>query len=399
MRATSIFISFLVLSLAIPGDVLACSSFTLKADDVLICGRNVDGPEPMTGIVAVNNRGVHKSGRSMQWLFCGDEPACAETGAGFGLWSVDAGHPPMSWVSKYGSITFNYQGLEFPDGGMNEAGLVFQEMTMLKTEYPSDDAKAGIFMVLWIQYIIDTCATVDEVITSARSVAIDGWSWHFFAADAAGNSAVIEFLDGKAVIHTGEALPHAVLCNSTYTDELGLLDEYEGFGGTTPLDTEKQEIDGRFAKGVTLLGRYSATTQVSPMAYAWGILDAMSPGFTQSAQVYDVTNRRIEFRTSLATKIKSISFSDFDFGCDRPAMVLDLNTDLEGDVSAKLEAYTVVNNSRTVSENFLKFSRHPEFMGFEAATGVSLESIVARFIEHPGTTSCEVVENTQVSEE
>ena len=399
MRAAPIFISFLVLCLAIPGEVLACSSFTFKADDVLICGRNADGPDPMTGLVAVNKRGVRKHGQSLRWLFCGGDEMCAKTGADFGLWRMDAGHPPMSWVSKYGSITINYEGLEFPDGGMNEAGLVFQEMTLIDTEYPSDDSKAAIFMVLWIQYILDTCATVDEVITSARSVAIDGWSWHFFAADAAGNSAVIEFLEGEAVIHTGEALPYAVLCNSTYTDELGLLDEYEGFGGTTQLDLEKQERDGRFARGATLLGRYSATTEVPATAYAWGILDAMSPGFTQSAQVYDVTNRRIEFRTSLATKIKSVSFDDFDFGCDTPAMVLDLNADLEGDVGGKLEPYTVVNNSRTVSENFLQFSRHPEFMAFAAATGVSLESIVARFIEHPGTTSCEVLENASPSEE
>jgi choloylglycine hydrolase len=30
----------------------------------------------------------------------------------------------ISWISKYGSITFNQYGREFPTGGMNEKGLV-----------------------------------------------------------------------------------------------------------------------------------------------------------------------------------------------------------------------------------------------------------------------------------
>ena len=33
---------------------------------------------------------------------------------------------PASWVSKYGSVTFNQYGRELPTGGMNEAGLVVE---------------------------------------------------------------------------------------------------------------------------------------------------------------------------------------------------------------------------------------------------------------------------------
>ena len=371
--------AIMVLSLAVVPEAITCSSFTLKDEGVLIVGRNADGPNPMLGVVAVNKRGVRKQGQSSQWLHAGEK----------------AEHPPASWISKYGSVTFNYGGLEFPDGGMNEAGLVFQEMTLLETSYPTADSKAKLFMILWIQQILDTCATVDEVVENARRAVLDGWNWHFYAADAAGNSAVIEFLDGKPVILTGEALPYTVLCNSTYADELGGLAQYEGFGGTTPLSFQKQGIEHRFAKGATLLGRYAPSKGVSPMAYAWRILDSMSPGFTQSAQVYDISNRVIEFRTSLAPKIRSVRLDAFDFGCDTPAMIFDLNADLEGDISTKLEAYTVVGNSRAVSENLLGFSEHPDFIVFMETNGVRLESIVARYIEYPGTTSCEMVETAE----
>jgi hypothetical protein len=37
-------------------------------------------------------------------------------------------HPRISWISKYGSITLNQFGKEFPLGGMNEAGLAIEEL-------------------------------------------------------------------------------------------------------------------------------------------------------------------------------------------------------------------------------------------------------------------------------
>ena len=365
-----------VLSMILRPGAEACSSFTLRDDGVLIAGRNLDAPGPLPGLVVVNKRGVKKTGQSFDWLYGGERSP----------------HPPLTWVSKYGSITFNYSGLEFPDGGMNEAGLVFQEMTLIESKYPADDSRAAIFMVQWIQYILDTCATVEEVVQSAHIAVLDGWNWHFYAVDSSGSSAAVEFLDGEVVVHTGEALRHPVLANSPYTQELKLLEEFEGFGGTTPIDADRQEIDGRFAKGASLLERYSTAAEIPPMKYAWKTLDAMSPGTTQSAQVYDITHRRIEFRSSRAPTIRSVSLDAFDLGCDSPAMVLDLDLDLEGDVSGRFEPYTVVNNSRLASENLLLFSEHPELQAFLEGTGVRLESIVARFVEYPGTTSCEVAE-------
>ena len=36
----------------------------------------------------------------------------------------------LQWVSRFGSLTFNQFGFEFPNGGINEAGLVIEHMMM-----------------------------------------------------------------------------------------------------------------------------------------------------------------------------------------------------------------------------------------------------------------------------
>ena len=56
------------------------------------------------------------------------------------------GDKPTSWTSKFGSVTFNQYGREFPNGGINEAGLTVEVMILGDTKYPA----AG-FSVAWNQ--------------------------------------------------------------------------------------------------------------------------------------------------------------------------------------------------------------------------------------------------------
>jgi Penicillin V acylase and related amidases len=46
---------------------------------------------------------------------------------------------PIEWISKYGSITFNQSGREFPHGGINEKGLVIEQMWLDEAAYPEMD--------------------------------------------------------------------------------------------------------------------------------------------------------------------------------------------------------------------------------------------------------------------
>src|SRR4030095_10240864 len=104
----------------------ACTTFCINKDGQIIFGRNYDWITG-AGIVSTNLRGLFKT--SMQ--------------------NNDGG--TISWVSKFGSITFNQYGKEFPTGGMNEQGLVVELMWLDGTRYPKKDERPSVGVLQWIQ--------------------------------------------------------------------------------------------------------------------------------------------------------------------------------------------------------------------------------------------------------
>ena len=250
--------------------------------------------------MVINNRGIQKESRSWNELAYGQEVP----------------NPHITWVSKYGSITFNTFCRDFADGGMNEVGMFIQEMSLVENKYPEDDAKPRFFMMLWMQYVLDSFESVDQVVASAREVVIDGWNWHFLTADAAGNTAAIEFIDGNPVLTYGEATPITVLCNETYATEMDLLKTYQGFGGDTPVvlkdagvtpNPEAPPVDDRFVNAATLI-TMSGDSPLSPLDYGMKILDEMAWDGTQWSYVCDLTNKKVRYWTKDSPEVKKLSF-------------------------------------------------------------------------------------------
>jgi choloylglycine hydrolase len=296
----------------------------------------------------------------------------------------------VSWVSEYASVTLNGGGAEFPEGGMNEVGLVFEEMTLSATRYPVSEDRATFFMQVWIQYVLDTCATVAEVVASARNVSIDGWSWHFMAIDATGASAVIEFIDGEPVIRTGDSLPFPLLCNTAYSQELENLSEYEGFGGTKKVPDRASWTpdmgDTRFSEGVVLLKGYDPAGTLSPVDYAFSMADSMtSPKSSLVQKVYDLKQRRMYFRTRLARDVRWVDLNSFDLGCDSPRMVLSAHEDLDGGVNAAFKPYTDETGRAVLAKFFETFAEDLKNLLGE---GTTLGEAIDRQIDHPKTTHC-----------
>jgi penicillin V acylase-like amidase (Ntn superfamily) len=108
-----------------------CQTFLLKEGSTLIAGHNLGMPMHIPGVIVINKRGVFKKGKSWHEILAGKPTS----------------NPLVTWVSKYGSITFNPFCRDFPDGGMNEAGLYIEEMTLDGTRFPEDHSKPLIFMV------------------------------------------------------------------------------------------------------------------------------------------------------------------------------------------------------------------------------------------------------------
>lgn len=320
----------------------SCSTFFLSTVEDKVVGHNLDDYIEVPGLVIANLRNVAKENINWQDL------------KGF----RSRLRPRVQWVSKYGSITCNTFGKEFPDGGLNEAGLYIGEMTLLGTRYPTGQGLPKIYHNQWMQYILDNFETVEQVLASLSKVVIEGHcQWHFFAADKHGQASVIEFLNGEAIIHTGDQLPVKVLCNAAYAQEIAHLPEYQGFGGTKPVDRDNnQENDERFPQAAFMLQQYE--TQISTrqanlptaVAKAFAILAKLDCGNNKWSIIFDINQMRVYFHTYRVREIKHADFSSFDLSGKAPAMILDIHQPGSGDVSGQFRAYSAAANRAAIHD-------------------------------------------------
>jgi penicillin V acylase-like amidase (Ntn superfamily) len=309
-------------------DTLACTTFVLKTPKGTYFGRNYDFMIG-DGMLVTNKRGIAKR-------------AALD----------DAVDRPAEWISRHGSLTFNQFGREFPQGGMNEAGLVVELMWLDGTRYPAKDTRPALNELGWIQYMLDTCATVDDVLAQAESVRIAGSvPIHFLVADKSGAAATIEFLDGKLVSHRGDALPSPVLANDSYMSSIDYVKRYRGFGGTEPPRSGPASLD-RFCRAASRVAAYS-TSSGAPVDYAFGILaDVAQDDYTRWSIVYDTANLEIHFRTRENRATRTVAFRAFDLSCATPTRVHDLASKDTGDVSAKFVDYTRTANRALIGRSF-----------------------------------------------
>jgi len=250
----------------------------------------------------------------------------------------------IGWVSKYGSITFNQYGKEFPTGGMNEKGLVVELMWLDETKYPAADNRPAIGVLQWIQYQLDNCITIDEIIETDKKLRVSPTGTtplHYLVADANGKVATIEFLNGKMVVHKGSDLSFPVLTNNTYDESVKSVKNSSSNGNNS------LERFGQTCKMIQQLNTNNTAKQLAD--YAFNILEDVAQGdFTKWSIVYDITNKTIQFKTNRFKQIKTISFSDFDFNCSATAKVWDMNQKASGSVNNLFQNFNNDINKRIV---------------------------------------------------
>jgi penicillin V acylase-like amidase (Ntn superfamily) len=320
------FVLFTLLIAALPlNQAFACTTFCLKNKGEVLFGKNYDWMIG-DGLVFVNKRGVAKT--------AGSEG------------SVD----PARWISKYGSVTFNQYGRENPSGGINEAGLVIELMWLDDTQYPKADARPTLGTLEWIQYQLDTSATVDEVIKNADKVRIASEvKLHYLVNDRAGNTATIEFLNGKLLAHSGETLPVSALTNDTYAKSLN-------YSKTTAVEKARtgRSLD-RFVRAAQKTAAFDKQEKSGTEAvnYAFEILSNVAQeGSTQWSIVYDQKRGRIYFRTLQSPQIKMIDAKSLDYACGTAVKILDINSKQSGEVTASFAEYTRQANRDLIERSF-----------------------------------------------
>ena len=321
-RAVSLLIAACVLAGAsVSKNVLACSTFMLAKGPHLVFGHNLnENGIDVPGMVFVNKRGVFKTGRTWSEII-----------------NKDRSNPSaFTWISRYGSVTFNAFGRDFPDGGVNESGLYIWEMNE-DADFPKNMNLPKLNQMHWMQYNLDIHSSIDQVIESAYGIEIDGWTWHFFVADSRGKSATIAFVDGDVVVHRDERMPVPALFNEPYDRELELLRYFEGFGGSYPVELDNMNTP-RFAKAAVMLRDFNPDED--PVEYGFLILKNLTVAETPKWSVLiDLPSQTVYFKTRLNAEIKRFSMNELDFSNLTPAQILNMDISSGGDVRTQFHSY------------------------------------------------------------
>jgi choloylglycine hydrolase len=291
-------------------------------------------------------------GRNYDWI-TGNGMICSNQKGLFKTSAATKDGSPVSWTSLYGSITFNQYGKEFPTGGMNEKGLVVELMWLDATKYPTADNRAALGTLQWIQYQLDNCSTVDELVATdsmIRIASVGTVPLHYLVADATGKAATIEFLNGKMVVHCGNDLPFPVLTNSAY--ETSLRQSGVTSHSISSNSFQDNSIE-RFAKACNLVKEFQADNNQPIVDYSFSILNEVAQGsHTKWSIVYDISNKKIHFKTNGFSEIKYVSFSGFDFTCKTTSKYLDMNQHVTGDINPLFKSFTPEMNRKMVERSF-----------------------------------------------
>ena len=296
-----------------------CSAVVLINRGQAIYGGNYDMLGDDDGMLYIHKRGVVKTGTS-----------ASKTGV------------VARWTSRYASVAFSLVGLQHAWAGMNERGLAFSTMRLEATGNQPPDERPSVDW-MWPQYILDTCETVEDVIASDASVR--NWTVdHFLFTDRTGGVAIIEFLDGEMVAHSGGELCTTALTNTTYSYACEIWESMRSGGDYSGLDNSLL----RFCNIADRVSAFEGGTTAEAVDFAFETLSESYPPHlrrhTRWSIVFDTLNLRAYYRTFLEPEIRWVDLAAFDPRCGRPVMMLGINEVVSGDATRAFWEYDPERN-------------------------------------------------------
>jgi penicillin V acylase-like amidase (Ntn superfamily) len=263
---------------------------------------------------------------------------------------------PLTWTTKYGSLVTTIYGVATVDG-FNERGLAAHMLYLTATDFGHrDPSKPGVHAGLWAQYLLDNAATVKEALALLNNVQLVMAEArgakaivHLAIEDASGDSAIIEYIGGKQVVHHGHEFK--ILTNDPiYDEQLALLKkkDFSKLSSDTPLPGNVKATD-RFQRAAFYLAilpkpktAHEAVVDIlaitrnvsvpfcAPYYKGFGIYS------TEYRTVTDLTSKRYFFELTTSPNMFWADLTKFRLAPGSPVMVLDPdNIALSGNVSCK----------------------------------------------------------------
>jgi penicillin V acylase-like amidase (Ntn superfamily) len=257
----------------------------------------------------------------------------------------------LHWTAKYGSIAATAYETAITTDGMNEKGLATHILSLPGSDYGKRDEKLpGLSVLLWAQFYLDNFQSVEEAVrfteTSAFQLlpALDSHTNHYIdlhlaLEDASGDSAIIEYTNGKPTIY--HSREYSVLTNSpSYERQLLNLKNYQGFGGDKPLPGTTDSMD-RFVRAAYYTARLPMPAS-TPEAVAGMMSVIQNTGQPYNTHIHsiwrivsDLTHQVYYFNALSHFNTIWVRLDEFKLLPGQPVMKLDLvhNQDRVGNVS------------------------------------------------------------------
>lgn len=290
-----------------------------------------------TRVVYLGPEGNVITARSMDW----------KVDVGTNLWIFPrgmtrdgAGGPnSIRWTSKYGSVIASGYDISTTDG-VNEAGLMANLLWLVESDYPKPDGgKPPLAISLWAQYALDNYATVAEAVSALEkepyTIVTDKVpgedrlaTLHLSLSDKTGDSAIIEYIDGRQVIHHGRE--YQVMTNSpTFEKQLALESYWREIGGTVMLPGTNRSAD-RFARAMFYINAIpkdenpdmalaSVFSVIRNVSVPYGISTPGQPNIssTRWRTVMDHKRQLYFFESAVSPNVFWVDLKQIDFSADK----------------------------------------------------------------------------------
>jgi len=330
---------------AVPPVALACSRVTWTGpDQQVITGRSMDWPYGFNSHFYVIPRGV------------------VIDGAG--------GLNSLRFNTRYGTV--GVSGSTDPGGvvdalfdGMNEKGLAANLLYLAENDFGIANAgtsRPRLSFTAWTLYLLSQYATVKEVVQAVQQDRIQivpvpfgpggkaKATVHMAVSDASGDSAVIEYLKGKPVIHHGPQ--YKVMTNSpVYSEQLKL----NAFWATKDRDTDLPgsiQSPDRFVRGSYYNEQLPPTTDprqalagvmsvMRNISVPWGTPDPEHPNISPTwwRTLLDQKNGVYYFDSALSPQMVWVDLRAIDFrpGSGIRAVAIENDVNVQGNLNNQLK--------------------------------------------------------------
>lgn len=348
MRKSNLLFTFIfVLSLVDYSEACTRVLHVSKDNKFIITGRNMDWFERYPGSLWKFPRGISRDGLNKQ--------------------------NSLKWTSKYGSIVMvqTASGQSGAMDGINEEGLVANLLYLTETSYGKRDiTRKGVSTSIVIQYILDNFKTVDEAIQTFKSKNIQCIpvpipnsdhlpTLHFAISDSLGDSAIVEYIDGKLEIH--HSSEYQVMTNSpTFEKQLALTKYWDAIGGDVFLPGTRKSADrfvraSYYNKALPDANNYQEAVAgvmsvIRNASSPFGLPNPTKPNISATVwrTISDHKNKIYFYESTLSPSVIWVEFKKlkFDKNSDIQRLDLDKYPNLAGEVSKKFVKAKALEFSR-----------------------------------------------------